>query len=83
VAKKMKAWDVMQSKLIALMMGPEFKDSNPHDGLDFNDKLDDKPLSKYVVPKIATKVQEWSKDSIQPISTHIRGVKTRSTSAKN
>ncbi len=37
------------------MMGPESKDSNPHDGLNFNDKLNDKPLSKYVVPKISYK----------------------------
>ncbi len=56
VAKKMKTWDVIAKQINRFNDGPEFERSHPHDGLDFDDKLDDKPLSKYVVPKVTMKV---------------------------
>jgi hypothetical protein len=83
VAKKMKAWDVITKQTNCCNDGPKFEKSDPHDGSNPNDELDSKPLSKYVVPKVATKVQEWSKDSIQPISIHTKGVETCNISAKN
>ncbi len=56
VAKKMKAWDVIAKQTNRSNDGPKAKESHPHDGLDFNDESDGKPLSKYVIPKTATKV---------------------------
>jgi hypothetical protein len=79
----MKAWDVIAKQINHFNDGPKSEESDLHDGLSSDDKSTSKPLSKYVVPKVVTKVQEQSKDSIQPISIHTRGVETRSSSAKN
>jgi hypothetical protein len=57
VAKKMKVWDVIAKQINHSNDGPEFKELNLHDGSNFNDKSDGKPLSKYFLPKVSTKVQ--------------------------
>ncbi len=83
VAKKMKAWDAIVKQTNHSNDGPKSEELDLHDGLDFDDESYDKQLFKYVVPKVAAKIQERSKDSIQPISICIISVKTCSTSAKN
>ncbi len=54
--KKMKAWDVIAKQTSCSNDGPKAEESHPRDGLDSNEKTDGKPLSKYVIPKVATKV---------------------------
>jgi len=56
VAKKMKAWDVIAKQTNHFNDGPKSEESNLHDGLSFDDKSTGKPLSKYVVPKVVSKV---------------------------
>jgi hypothetical protein len=52
----MKAWDVIAKQTSCSNDGPKAEESHPRDGLDSNEKTDGKPLSKYVIPKVATKV---------------------------
>ncbi len=56
--KKMKARDVIAKQTNRSNDGPESEELDPHDGLDFDDESNGKPLSKYVVPKVVTNVQE-------------------------
>jgi hypothetical protein len=78
-----KAWDVIAKQTNHFNDGPESKESDPHDGSYSNDKSDGKSLSKYVIPKIVIKMQKWSKDSIQLLGTHTKGVDTHRINAKN
>jgi hypothetical protein len=55
-AKKMKTWDAIAKQTNRSNDGHESKESHPHDGLDSDDESNDKPLSKYVVPKVTTRV---------------------------
>jgi hypothetical protein len=54
----MKARDVIAKQTNRSNDGPESEELDPHDGLDFDDESNGKPLSKYVVPKVVTNVQE-------------------------
>ncbi len=56
VVKKMKAWDGIVKHTNCSNDGIEFEKLDHHDGFDFDDKSDDKQLSKYVVPKVVAKV---------------------------
>jgi len=62
--KKMKSWDAITKKINRFNDGLEFEELDPHDGSDFDNESNGKPLSKYVVPKVAAKVQGRSNDSI-------------------
>ncbi len=57
-AKKMKSWDAIAKKTNCFNDGLESKELDLHDGLDFDNESNGKSLSKYVVPKVAAKVQE-------------------------
>jgi hypothetical protein len=52
----MKAWDGIIKHTNCSNDGIEFEKLDHHDGFDFDDKSDDKQLSKYVVPKVVAKV---------------------------
>jgi hypothetical protein len=52
----MKAWDVIAKQTNHFNDGPKSEESNLHDGLSSDDKSTGKPLSKYVVPKVVSKV---------------------------
>jgi len=59
-------------------------DGSKSNALNFDDKLNGKPLSNYYAPKVATKVQKWLKESKEYNNVNIvsKGVLTCGNSVK-